>query len=80
MAIGGYTVTPQDREFYRENGYWISPTLFDGEQIERLGRRTSGFGRWITTETVSRCGNGSRTEERRRSGKSTMRGGLTTRL
>jgi hypothetical protein len=29
-------VTEQDRNFYKENGYWISPKLIDDERIERL--------------------------------------------
>jgi ectoine hydroxylase-related dioxygenase (phytanoyl-CoA dioxygenase family) len=29
-------VTEQDRKFYNENGYWISPKLIDDERIEQL--------------------------------------------
>jgi hypothetical protein len=29
-------VTEQDRQFYNENGYWISQKFIDDERIERL--------------------------------------------
>jgi hypothetical protein len=30
------SVTDEDRNFYKENGYWISPKLIDNDRIERL--------------------------------------------
>lgn len=33
-----YKITPQDKETFERDGYWISPKLIDDEQIERLRR------------------------------------------
>ncbi|UVI28749.1 phytanoyl-CoA dioxygenase family protein [Paenibacillus spongiae] len=33
-----YKITPQDKEIFERDGYWISPKLIDDDQIERLRR------------------------------------------
>src|SRR5690606_28771911 len=29
-------VTKEDQEFYKENGYWIGPVLFNDEEVEEM--------------------------------------------